>query len=131
LRLAENVIFLARLAPGDSWPAPIWTDKRQSGCARFCYLPPGSRVPRPYRCQPAAGTDAVIVQPIFTSLRYGDPGYCQLNQRTSSLILQGAEDGSEMGAFCELAQPQRETNLRVRLDEFLRFGLEAGLLFVT
>ena len=131
LRVAENVIFLARLAPGDTWPAPIWTDRRQSGCARFSYLPPGSRVPRPYRCQPAPGTDPCVAQPVFTWLRYGDPGYCQLSRRTSSLIRQGAEDGSEMGVFRLLAQPQRETNLRVRLDEFLRFGLEAGFDFVT
>jgi hypothetical protein len=36
-----------------------------------------------------------------------------------------------MGAFQSLAQPQRETNLRVRLDEYLRFGLEAALVTVT
>jgi hypothetical protein len=131
LRLAQNVIFLARPASSDPWPAPVWTDRRQSGCARFSYLPPGSRVPRPYRCQPASRTDPAAAQPIFTSLRYGDPGYCQLSRRTSPLIRQGAEDGSEMGVFHRLAQPQRETNLRVRLDEFLRFGLEAGFDFVT
>ena len=33
-----------------------------------------------------------------------------------------------MGATHELYQPQRETNLRLRLDEYLRYGLEAGLL---
>ena len=32
-----------------------------------------------------------------------------------------------MGAFHELFEPQRETNLRIRLDEYLRFGLEAGV----
>jgi hypothetical protein len=31
-----------------------------------------------------------------------------------------------MGAFHDLFQPQRETNLNVRLEEYLRFGLEAG-----
>ena len=30
-----------------------------------------------------------------------------------------------------LAQPQREINLRVRLDEYLRFGLRAGILYAT
>jgi hypothetical protein len=36
-----------------------------------------------------------------------------------------------MGAFHDLYQPQRERNLRVRLDEYLRFGLEAGVFYET
>jgi hypothetical protein len=36
-----------------------------------------------------------------------------------------------MGALHALHQPQRETNLRERLDEYLRFGLEAGVFFAT
>jgi hypothetical protein len=36
-----------------------------------------------------------------------------------------------MGAFRRLYQPQREINLRLRLDEYLRFGLEAGVVFAT
>ena len=36
-----------------------------------------------------------------------------------------------MGAYCQLKQPQRESNLRIRLDEYLPFGLEAGLIYVT
>ena len=34
-------------------------------------------------------------------------------------------------AFRVLQQPQREANLRASLDEYLRFGLEAGLIFST
>ena len=30
-----------------------------------------------------------------------------------------------------LHQPQREVNLRLRLDEYLRFGLHAGFFYVT
>ena len=48
-----------------------------------------------------------------------------------SVIFQGADDGAEMGVFQHLQQPQRETNLRVRLNEYLRFGLEAALVYVT
>ena len=44
-------------------------------------------------------------------------------------IRAGADDEAEMGAFHNLFQPQRETNLRVRLDEYLRFGLEAGIFY--
>ena len=36
-----------------------------------------------------------------------------------------------MGAFHDLYQPQREINLRVRLDEYLRFGLEAGIFYAS
>ena len=25
-------------------------DRRQQGCVRFCYIPHGSQIPRPYRC---------------------------------------------------------------------------------
>ena len=43
----------------------------------------------------------------------------------------GAEDGSEMGVFCHVKQPQRESNLRIRLDEYLPVGLDAGIVYVT
>ncbi len=33
--------------------------------------------------------------------------------------------------FASLKQPQRETNLRIRLEEYLPFGLEPGLIYVT
>jgi hypothetical protein len=131
LELASNSIFDASLAAGDGWLAPVWADARSAGCTRFCYVPPGSRVPRAYRCQPATGSDLAVTQPVFTSLRFGDPGYCQLSLRTPPQIGQGAGDGSEMGVFQQLQQPQRKTNLRVRLEEYLRFGLEAALIYVT
>jgi len=127
----ENSILTARLSAGDSWLAPVWIDRRDVGCTRFSFLPPGSRTPRPYRCQPAAGADLARMQPVFSSQRFGDPGYGRLSRRTPAEIREGAEDGSEMGVFRELYQPQRETNLRVRLDEYLRFGLEAAVVLVT
>ena len=46
-------------------------------------------------------------------------------------IRTGAESGAEMGAFEFLKQPQREANLRDALAEYLRFGLEARLVFVN
>ena len=36
-----------------------------------------------------------------------------------------------MGAFCHLKQLQRAANLRLRFEEYLPFGLEAGLVPVT
>lgn len=133
LELASNSIFLARLRPSDGplWRGPVQAQQRQKGCARFSYLPPNSRVPRRYRCQPEAGADETRIRPTFSSLRYGDPDYCQLSSRCPREISRGADDESEMGVFHDLFQPQRESHLRARLDEYLRFGLEAGILYVS
>jgi len=119
LALAENSLFLNA----------VTAQRRQEGCVRFCHVPPRSHTPRRYRCQPEDG--AAALRPLFTSLRYGDPGYCQLTAGTPREIRRGAEDESEMGAFSSLHQPQREDALRIRLDEYLRVGLEAGIFFVT
>lgn len=129
---ASNTIFLASpVAPGSP---PVSAERLQEGCVRFSYVPPGSRVPRTYRCQPQKSDTAerlARLQPVFTSLRYGDAGYCQLDSRTAQEIREGADDESEMGAFHHLYQPQRESNLRARLDEYLRFGLEAGIFHAS
>ena len=140
---ASNSIFMGKVV----------AIRRQVGCVRFSSLPLDSQVSRPYRCQP----DLALVErakelnlnsasdlpqlerdsiqarliPQFTSSRYGDPGYCQLSQRCAAEIRQGADDEAEMGVFHDLYQLQRETNLRVRLDEYLRFGLEAGIFYTT
>ena len=79
--------------------------------------------------EPDAANPQVL--PHFTSLRYGEPGYGQLRIATSKVIREGASDGGEMGVMHPLLQPQRETNLRIRLDEYLRFGLRAGLIYAT
>jgi hypothetical protein len=127
LQLASDSIFFGRAgAPGGT---PLVAERRQQGCVRFCYVPPGSITPRRFRCVPA--DDDPDVLPHFTSLRYGDPGYCQLRSATGPSIREGADDGGEMGVLHSLFQPQRETNLRVRLDEYLRFGLHAGLFYAT
>ena len=92
---------------------------------RFSYVPPSARVPRRYRCVPDEASGPVVPQ--FTALCYGHPAYAQLRTATGPAILNGAEDEGEMGALHHLMQPQRETNLRVRLEEYLRVGLEAGI----
>jgi hypothetical protein len=146
---ASNAIF----------DAPVIARRRQKGCVRFSYVAPGSRTPRRYRCQPetaiaarvaearaaaGAGTtlsagelDAIAevvrrrVVTAFESRQYGDPDFGQLALECPDEIRRGADSGSEMGAYCFLQQPQREANLRAALDEYLRFGLEAGVFFVT
>lgn len=124
----SNSIHLASLGPADLWPAPVWARRRQEGCMRFSYVPDESRTPRRHMCVPRQGVDAV---PQHTSIHFGDSAYGQLGRSTDVAIRQGADDESEMGVTHELYQPQRETNLRLRLDEYLRFGLEAGFFYAT
>jgi len=130
--------------------------RTQTGCVRFSYVPPLSRTPRRYRCQPDLADRKAIeveearigplttaqkqairdlvhlrVKPEYTAEAYGQPAYLQLSLRGPEEIATGAADGSELGAYCHLKQRQRETNLRVRLKEYLPFGLDYGLIYVT
>jgi hypothetical protein len=156
LEYASNTIFMARLGQADTWPQAIRSERRQTGCVRFSFLDLSASVPRRYRCQPeqeiaqrvadkerghpaftaaqkaAIQSDVVSwLTPRLTSARYGQPGYGQLSANCPRQIRTGADDEAEMGAFHDLFEPQRETNLRVRLDEYLRFGLEAGVFYAT
>ena len=140
VELAENSIFHACLNVA----------RRQLGCMRFCYVPPGCRTPRRYRCQPDLVIQAVKekiadlakqaaqiecearrVRPQLTSRRYGNPGYAQIALTCADEIKRGADDESEMGAFHDLFQPQREANLRARLEEFTPAGMDAAIIFAT
>ena len=129
MRLASNTTFFAHLATADTWKAPVWAERKQQGCVRFSFVPNGSLVPKRFRCVPDDKHPDVL--PHFTSLRYGDPGYAQLRIATDEVIREGADDEGEIGVMHPLYQPQREANLRIRLDEYLRFGLHAGLFYVT
>ncbi len=153
LTLATNTIFHSQAQPAPPDEPPVQARRLQEGCVRFCYLPLSARVPRRYRCQPdqalndrASELDLTSsreltdvqknlvvtrVTPVFTSLRFGDPPYGQLSQLAPLAIRQGADDESEMGAYHKLYQPQRVANLQTRLDEYLRFGLEAGVFYAT
>lgn len=71
------------------------------------------------------------LQPSFTSRQYGESAYAQLNTACPPEIRRGAEDGSEMGVFNFLAQSQREDNLQVSLKEYVRFGLDNKIFYMT
>ncbi len=127
--LISNTILLANLANSDSWTAPVIAARRQEGCVRFSYLPEAARVPRRYHCLPESAVRPELATPRFTSLRYGFAAYGQLARSAGEALLTGADDEGEPGALHWLYQPQRETNLRIRLKEYLRVGLEAGILY--
>jgi hypothetical protein len=144
ISLAENSIFMGS----------ILACRRQQGCMRFCYVPPGSRTPRRYECQPDLVDQAVTtlfqqgditaaqrdslrsserlrVEPEFNSIRYGAPTYCQLSTACACEIKRGASDESEMGVFHDLYQPQRSANLKTRLDEYSPAGMDTGIIYVS
>ena len=118
---------------------------------RFCYVTPESRTPRRYECQPemvekvvrenpeipADDKSSTIeserdrVRPLFNSLRFGNPDYCQLSDYCAEEITRGADDESEMGVFHDLYQPQRAANLRARLDEYTPAGMDAGVIYAN
>ena len=156
LDLASNSIFMARLAAADTWTHAVVSEQNQQGCVRFSDLPLSSIVPRRYRCQPELAVTAALtaadvpkgslsnfqrlvitaavqarVRTAFTTLRFGAPAYGQLGSFCPGEIRTGAEDESEMGAFHDVFAPQRENNLKIRLEEYLRFGLEAGVFYAT
>ena len=135
LRLdATDAILLAELGPADPRPAAVWTQRRQVGCLRFSWLPVESRTGRRFRCQPDRDAPPQVQarrQPAFTSLRFGDPAYAQLSRTTPDEIRRGAEDESEMGATHDVYAPQREDDVTQRLEEYLRFGLSAGIFYAT
>ncbi|MGW4891785.1 hypothetical protein ACWEQL_05900 [Kitasatospora sp. NPDC004240] len=146
---ASECLFTARLTAA----------RTQQGCLRFSYLPPDEpgtgapgRAPRRFACQPelavarllaarpgvtGARREALVaaerrrVRPVLVSRRYGDPGFAELDPRCPPEIAAGAEDGSEMGAYGHVKQPQRLDNLRRRLDEFLPAGVTAGVSVVV
>jgi hypothetical protein len=118
-------------------------ERTQAGCIRFCSVRDDiSTTPRRYRCQPDLALAGIIdpvqqagirarLTPLFTSTAYGNPGYAQLNSSCADAIRAGADNSSEMGVFYSLQQPQRDANLRTALLEYLRFGLQAGIFYIT
>lgn len=137
----------------------VTVKRLQTGCVRFSYIPPGSTAPRRFRCQPDLALDARLreyreqkedptlalpdeernrielwMTPEFSSTVYGEPDYAQLGMACPVCpqgISTGAEDGSEMGVFSHLQQPQREANIRTNLNEYLRFGMQAEIFYVN
>jgi hypothetical protein len=122
---------------------PVQVERTQAGCVRFSFVEPGSATPRRYRCQPDMALDdetftpaeraalEAALKPSHTSVHFHDPGYSQLSFKCPVEITTGAEDQSEMGVWAWLRNPQRVANLRIRLDEYLPFGLEPALIYVT
>lgn len=131
IQLAEDSIFLST----------VRVLRRQQGCVRFCYVPGGSRTPQRFHCQPdlavAAASSAQRdterrrVTPLLRSLRYATPDYVRLHDACCPEIRSGASDGSAMGVYHDLYEPQREASLAVRIQEYVPANSSAGILFAS
>ncbi len=152
--LVSDSVLHAR-SPDDR--PPVRALRRQQGCMRFSFVPEQAVTPRRYRCQPQLAIDSAIAEaedaaggpisathrarirrriarlmrPSFEARSASHPAYCMLHAATPPEIRSGASDEGEMGAWHLNFAPQREANLRIRLQEYLRFGLEAGIFYET
>jgi hypothetical protein len=107
----------------------------QQGCVRFSAWATGSRLPSPYQSVevPARGR-------LFASRSFGQPTYALLrltadqaivNGAEGATIREGAQNGSEMGAFAREQAAIKVRSLRIKLQEYMPIGLTPVLVHVT
>lgn len=116
-------------------------DDMQHGCVRFSATTTGSQLPRRYECAKIPPT-AIL----FTDTDFGQPGYGQLranvdlqispqnaSQTTvaAPTILGGADNGSEMGAFCLDKNPIKERALLMKFQEYMPAELVPVVIYAT
>ncbi|MCR9088139.1 MAG: phage tail protein [Rhodobacteraceae bacterium] len=102
----------------------VEAEQRQTGCIRFSHVPPGSNTPRLYRCTRTP-------PPVFTSLRPAEPDYLTLVRGAQEALTRGAENGDQIGIWNRAAHAARGDNIIRSIDDFLRFGHEAGVFHET
>ena len=116
----------------------VLVEDTQHGCVRFSAWVTDSVVPRRYESVRIAAQS-----PLFTTSTFGQPGYAQLLSNVDTAILpgpvgtagttiaQGAQDGSEMGAFAREKNPIKERSLLIKYDEYMPLGLSPVIIYVT
>jgi hypothetical protein len=107
----------------------------QAGYVRYSAVSRGSYTPRQFNC--AALTPGAS---LFTSTDFGQPGYGQLLETVDRgiataprgvTISHGAENGSEMGAYCSALAPIKESGLLIKFGEYMPLGLTPVIVHVT
>lgn len=99
----------------------------QRGCIKWsAFSRDVDRLPPNHFCVHAP--DARIV---FTSERFNDPGYAQLQRETDHRVREMGPDDDSMGAFGFLLEAHKWTNLQVRLREFMPVGVRPLVVPVT
>jgi hypothetical protein len=133
---ATNVIFAGM----------VTVVRTQTGCIRYSSIPDATTVPRRYRCQPDLATAAATerkgsaltpaerlavrlgVTPLFLDRALDEPTVAMLHPLTSAAIAAGGEGDCEMGVFARGAERLRMLNIESLFEDYLPFGLEAGLI---
>jgi hypothetical protein len=107
-------------------------DDTQDGCVRYSAYASGSALPRQYESAAIPAGAA-----IFTGDSYGQPGYAQLLETADSAVEgggsigAGAENRSEIGAFCADLNPVKEQGLLIKYAEYMPLGLMPVIVHVT
>jgi hypothetical protein len=104
----------------------LTVDDTQHGCIRFSAWANGSVLPRQYESvglPPQAG--------LFGSRGFGRPTYARLLAGADARVVEGAADGSEMGAFAREKAPIKKRSLRIKYEEFMPLGLTPVLIDAT
>jgi hypothetical protein len=115
----------------------VTVDDAQHGCVRFSAWSAGSVLPRKYTSVEIRGRAG-----LFTSIAFAHPGYGQLRRDADraaivasatarASIREGAENGSEMGAFYDEMNAVRERSLLLKLQELMPLGLIPAVVPVT
>ena len=119
------------LTPTDDWPAPLWAERRQVGCVRFSFVPspvahpPPLRVRAPRRRRSRRGAAPHVTalrRPRATANSDGRPIRRSAPARTTR---------ARWASPTAVPAPAGERTSGIRLDEYLRFGLEAGFFYAT
>jgi hypothetical protein len=128
--------FVHRLSASDSILSDFTVAQDgQDGCVRYSAVSAGSATPRQFSCAQIAPGSA-----LFTSTAFGEPGYGQLLETVDSAIASaapgvtisaGAENSSEMGAYCNCLAPVKENGLLVKYAEYMPLGLAPVIVHVT
>ncbi|NJR24920.1 MAG: hypothetical protein HC786_23550 [Richelia sp. CSU_2_1] len=112
----------------------VVVENYQQGCVRFSAWATGSVLPRPYE-----SVEIAPKAPLFTSSRFGQPGYAQLQlgadlaivAPVGATLIAGAKDGSEMGAFAREKHSIKERSLQIKYEEYMPLGLIPVIIYVT
>ncbi|MDP5181579.1 hypothetical protein QOZ88_02930 [Blastococcus sp. BMG 814] len=103
----------------------VIVEHRQTGCLRFSYVGPGSRVPRRFRCVPPSESEPGP-RPVYVSDDPGSPSCLALASSCPDVIAEGGEHGREMGVHHHLGRPQRAAAARRLLAPYVPVGLQLG-----
>jgi len=98
----------------------------QHGCTRYSAIAPGSALPRRYEC--------VDLEPggeLFSSRAFGAPAFAQLLEAVPESIAEGADDGSEMGAYCRERTAIKRRSLLIKLQDYMPIGVTPVVIYET